>query len=684
MQIKLNWLSLKNFKGIKEYTLTLNGKNAVIKADNGKGKTTLYDAFLWLLFDKNSDNSAKFSVKPLDESGNEIHFLETEVEGELSIDGKPLKLKKILTENWVKPRGQENQEYKGNTTTYFFDEVPVGANEYKAKVGAVVNEDTFKLITNPMYFNTQYKAGKLTDWQSRRVKLFEICGDLSDDEIIAVTPKLAKLPEVLNGKSVDDRKAIIKSSIKKLNDEIETIGPKINENMRLIPEVATDYSETEKELSELKERLDELDKQLSDAGTIVVELQKKQRELYVLKGKMDEIAKRIDEQANAGRKELLVEKQKLHDEKFMLDGNLRQCKNALEEYQRQIQTLEQKRSALVAEWKLLNEEKTSIYSRQFSAPGEDETRFACPTCGQDLPEDAKIQKISELQERFENGKADSLKHIEIEIETNVKNGKACKEKLTQYQELIAGTERRIPEVEERLEEIATRMAEIETIILQPTVMPDYLADAEYQSISQQVDKLQKELEKPIEDTTSETRQQKQEIQAQIDRCNYILNNREVAANAKKRIDELMQQEKDLAVQKSTLEGHLFLMDEFLRAKTDILSDSINRRFKYVRFKLFNQLQNGGIDECCDTLVNTNGCWVPFSDGNTAGKMNAGLDIIQSLVEFHDVSAPVFIDNAEAVTDIMPVDAQVIKLVKPEITTEDDRKKYSKLNVEVAK
>jgi len=217
----------------------------------------------------------------------------------------------------------------------------------------------------------------------------------------------------------------------------------------------------------------------------------------------------------------------------------------------------------------------------------------------------------------------------------------------------------------------------------PSAEPDYNADAEYTGLLQKIQALEAELDKPIEDTTTEVRQKKQEIQTQIDRCNYILNNREVAANAQNRINELKQQEKDMSVQKSTLEGHLFLMDEFLRAKTDILSDSINRRFKHVRFKLFNQLQNGGIEECCDTLVNTNGCWVPFSDGNTAGKMNAGLDIIQSLIEFHDVSAPVFIDNAEAVTDIMPVDAQVIKLVKPEITTEDDRKKYSKLNVEVA-
>ena len=679
MEIKLNWLSLKNFKGVKEYTLTLNGKNAVIKADNGKGKTTLYDAFLWLLFDKNSDNSAKFSAKPLDESGNEIHFLETEVEGELTIDGKPLKLKKVMTENWVKPRGQENQEYKGNTTTYFFDEVPVGANEYKAKVGAVVNEDTFKLITNPMYFNTQYKAGKLTDWQSRRVKLFEICGDLSDDEIIAVTPKLAKLPEVLGGKSVDDRKTIIKSSIKKLNDEIDSISPKINENMRLIPEVATDYTATEMELKRLKAELVDIEKELTSAGTLMIDYRQNQQDLFSLKNQLENVKSRIYKEANAGQQKLVEKKSKLESEKFSNESLIRQHQGNIDSNNITIAANGKERELLLVEWKSLNAELKDWQTEQFVEPDED---FTCPTCKQSLPAENVEKKIAEMRTNFEYQKESQIKQLQQKIETNVAKGKNIAAKTEELKDRNDKDKNIIMEQEKAIKVIDEQLTSINAELDKPMEMPNYDTHPECVGLLQKIQALETELNKPIEDTTAEIRQKKQEIQNQIDRCNYILNNRDVAANAQNRINELKQQEKDLSVQKSTLEGHLFLMDEFLRAKTDILSDSINRRFKHVRFKLFNQLQNGGIEECCDTLVNTNGCWVPFSDGNTAGKMNAGLDIIQSLVEFHDVSAPVFIDNAEAVTDIMPVDAQVIKLVKPEITTEDDRKKYSKLNVEV--
>lgn len=680
MQIKLNWLREKNFMGVKDYTLVLNGKNATVRGNNATYKTTQQTAFQWLLFGKNSDGKTDFSVKPLDENNCEIHFLETEVEAELTVDGKPLKLKKVLTENWVKPRGQEKQEYKGNTTVYYFDEVPVGANEYKSKIGAIIDEDTFKLITNPMYFCTQYKTGKLTDWQSRRVKLFEICGNMSDNEIIAASPNLAKLPEILNGKSVDDRKAIIKASIAKLNKEIDDIGPKINENQRLIPKTSVDYSDTEKQLSELRTKLDELDKQLSDAGSIAAEMQKKQRELYVLKGQLDRVKARIDEEANKGRKELLIEKQELAEAKFAQENIIRNANDTLSEYKRKIQVYDEKLTSMREKYKKLMEEKQKIQAREFIVP--EESNFVCPTCFQSLPEDAKEQKIKELKENFENGKESCLRQIDTDINANISNGKAIKASKDDLQKRIAETEERMPEAEKRMQEITDRLFEIEKILLQPIETPHYTADSEYASLSSQIENLQAELEKPAEDTTADIRQQKQEIQAQIDRCNYILNNRDVAENAKKRIEELEQQEKDMSVQKSKLEGQLFLMDEFIRTKANMLSESINRRFRHVRFKLFEIQINGNLNECCEVLVNTNGCWVPYADGNTAGRINAGIDIINALIDFYGVSAPLVVDNAESVTDILVTPAQMIKLVKPEITTDTDYEKYSRLNVEL--
>lgn len=676
MDIRLNWLELKNFKCVKDYRLEIEGKNATVKGDNGVGKTTQYDAFLWLLFDKDSANNAKFSVKPQDENGNEIHFLETSVEAELFVDGKPLKLKKVLTENWVKPRGKEEQEYKGNETTYFFDEVPVKKSEYQRKIAELIDEETFKLITNPLYFNDD----KAFPWDKRRRKLFEMCGTLTDEEIIASTPKLADLPGILDGKSVEDRTVIIKSSIKKLNEQIEQIGPKINENLRLIPEKPVDYSETEQELAGLKAELAEIEKQMSDAMTIFNRYQEKQRHLYFLKGKLEQVKARLDEEANAERKELLKEKQKLTDEKYMAEKMIQLSKRAIDDYKNQITSKEQERLLLLGQYKELCAKKQNILATEFIMP--DDENFNCPTCGQPLPEEAKEQKIQELKERFEQNKAFDLQQIEASLNTNISAGKACKESIEQLKNSVGEAEAKIKDAEKNLQDINKRLKEIDNILNQPVVTINYSDNPEYAEIEKQITELEAELSKPVEDTTAELRAKKMSIQEKIDQCNYILNNKKVIENAKARIEELKKEEKELSAQKSKLEGQLFKLEEFIRTKAELLSEAVNRRFKHVRFKLFEEQINGGIRETCETLVNTNGSWVPYPDGNTAGKMNAGLDIINALIEFYGVSAPLFIDNAEAVTDILPVNAQMIKLVKPEIRTDEDREKYSKLVVVV--
>lgn len=676
MDIRLNRLELKNFKGVKDYRLEIEGKNATVKGNNGVGKTTQYDAFLWLLFDKDSANNAKFSVKPQDENGNEIHFLETSVEAELFVDGKPLKLKKVLTENWVKPRGKEKQEYKGNETTYFFDEVPVKKSEYQRKIAELIDEETFKLITNPLYFNDD----KAFPWDKRRRKLFEMCGTLTDEEIIASTPKLADLPGILDGKSVEDRTVIIKSSIKKLNEQIEQIGPKINENLRLIPEKPVDYSETEQELAGLKAELAEIEKQMSDATTIVNKYQEKQRQLYVLKGKLEQIKSKLDEEANAGRMELFKEKSILKGDLLSCESVIKNLNQGIENYKKQIALKEQERQTLLTQWKSLNEQKQNILAKEFTMP--DDNSFNCPTCGQPLPENAKEQKIRELKERFEQNKAFELQQIESSLATNISIGKSFKATIEQLKDNILKAETEILEKDKSLQDINKRLEEIEAILSQPVATVNYIENPEYAEIGKQISELEAELSKPIEDTTAELREKKIAIQDKIDRCNYILNNKKVAENAKARIEELKKEEKELSAQKSKLEGQLFKLEEFTRVKADLVSETVNRRFKHVRFKLFEEQINGGLKETCETLVNTNGSWVPYPDGNTAGKMNAGLDIINALIEFYGVSAPLFIDNAEAVTDILPVNAQMIKLVKPEIRTEEEREKYSKLVVEL--
>ena len=204
----------------------------------------------------------------------------------------------MLTEDWVKPRGEAQKQFKGNKTAYFFDEVPVGANVYKDKISELIDEDTFKLITNPLYFNLFYKVGKLTDWQSRRNLLFEMCDTLTDEDVIVAKPELARLLEILDGKSIDDRKIILKQSIKKLDEQIRAIGPKIDENNRLIPETPVDYAAAERRLGQLKAELDGIETELANAGRAAEEYRQKQQKLNVLNVKLETLKTELTNAAN--------------------------------------------------------------------------------------------------------------------------------------------------------------------------------------------------------------------------------------------------------------------------------------------------------------------------------------------------------------------------------------------------
>ncbi len=681
MNIRLSYMAIKNFKGIKDFTLDANGQNISILGDNATYKTTCYDAFSWVISGKDSFNRADFGIKPLDENGKEIHFLETEVEAGLLIDGKPLKLKKVQTENWVKPRGQTEQEYKGNNTAYFYDEVPVGANVYKSKIEELIGEETFRLLTNPLYFNQHYKLPKLTDWQSRRALLFEMCGEMLDEEIIATNPALAELPNVLDGKDIDDRKAIIAQSIKKLNAEIETIGPKINENMRLIPETSINYAQTENTLQTLKFELQGIEKELVDVGKVVDAYKQKQSDLYTLKGKLGSIEARIDNESGANMRQLINERTRLNAKKYKLEADIISgYKATIEQNNRTIEANAKERENLLAEWKSFNNEKSMLLSEEFIMP--DEETFICPTCGQDLPIETKESKLAEMQTAFKTHKLFKLNNIENQINLNISNGKNLKIKtetlLNANNEYIA----KIAVAEQELSNINNRIADIDIVVSEPADKPDYSTDTEYLAVQKQIDSLQDELNKPIADATADIRQRKVEVMAAIEDCNRILHNKKVVEDANARIEELKQSERDLSNQKSKLEGQLNLIQEFIKTKANTLTDVMNSKFKHVRFRLFDVLQNGNIVEVCDTMVNTNGKWVPYSDGNTAGKINAGIDIVNALSEHYGVTVPLWVDNAESITDLAETRAQVIRLVKPEIRTADDRQKYSKLNVEV--
>lgn len=207
---------VKNFKGFKDFTLEANGDSLMVFGDNGTGKTSIADAVNWLFFNKDTQNKTDFGIKTMN-NGVVIPAISHEVEGVFLIDGNEVSLKKEYVEKYTKKRGGVTSEFTGHETNHFIDGVPKSKGEYEKYIASIVNEDVFRLLTNPAYFNEQLH------WKDKRKTLLDICGDISDEDVITSDKSLTTLPSILKGRTLDDHKKVIAARRKAINEELEKI-----------------------------------------------------------------------------------------------------------------------------------------------------------------------------------------------------------------------------------------------------------------------------------------------------------------------------------------------------------------------------------------------------------------------------------------------------------------------------
>lgn len=632
--MELMRLTLTNFKGIRSFTFEPNGQDCDVFGANATGKTTIFDGFTWLLFDKNSQNKKDFNIKTLDANGEPYHGLEHTVEAVLQVDGKLVTLKKTLTEKWTKKRGESEKQFTGHQTEHWVNDVPVKAGEYQQFINGLIGEELFRLITNPMFFPSLH-------WEKQRALLLAICGDVSDEVVIASDKDLSALTEILGDHSIADYRKIVAERIKKLNDEIAKIPIRIDELTRTLGEEA-DYSQTEAELSAKKSELQEIETQLLSASHANEAWRKRQTQLNQLYSDLNRKRSQIELEANAENNKLQLEFSNIETQIKSLNGEI----VSLEQ---QIELAQQRHKENATLLQGLRDEYTTMRAVTFVAPSVDD--LTCPTCGQALPDDQSEAKIEEQRQKFEADK-------KRKMEANVAQGKKLKEQDDELVKNIGLYEANRITLLDYLSSALVDAEEIRQKLAQLPEAIDIESHPEYQAIQQQITILETEMDKPIEDTTSALLAQKQTITTEIERLNSILNNREVRAKTQERIKELNEEERKLAQQISELEGHKFLLEKFTKAKVALLEDSINSRFQTVTFKLFDVQINGGVVECCEAMVNG----VPYADANRAAQINAGLDIINTITRHYGITAPVFVDNAEAVNELIPCDSQVIRLL----------------------
>ena len=640
--MKLVSLKLKNFKGIRTFTLDTQGEDVSIYGDNATGKTTLMDSFLWLLFGKDSQNRADFDIKTLTEDGEAMHGLDHSVEATIELGGRPMTLCKVYSEKWTKRRGAATKEFTGHTTDHFLDGVPVKKGEFDAAVADIINEDAFKLLTNPRYFND------MLHWQKRREILLEVCGDVSDADVISSDKALGDLPGILGNRSLDDHRKVIAARRTELNREINKIPVRIDEVSQGLPVVTgINRAAIEKEIKALSRALQEKMQERTriESGGEIAEKQKALRELEAeLLDMQTKLRAGIGDKIGAAR----ADRNKIAGEIDSLNSAIRSNEHAITDNQREIERLEARMASLRTNWEQVN-------SKTFEFVQDD----TCPTCGQTLPveqldaarekalSDFNLSKAKKLEEITAQGRDDRARAGELALqnarmEQENQTGKEALQRLQQEADLL----------QRRMEELAAQEADVmdDPAFLEKAEGLEVLVDA--------IAALKEDNREALAAIDAEIAG----VEGQIDAAKSKLSLLSAYEAGQARIEELKEQERELAAEYERLEGELYLTEQFVRAKVKLLEEKINSRFEHARFKLFNVLVNGAVEEVCETLYQG----VPYSSAlNNAAQINVGLDIINTLSEHYGFEPPIWIDNREAVTRLIPTRAQLISLIVSE-------------------
>lgn len=640
-QVILKSLSLCNFKGEKERTTNFNVDVTTISGGNGLGKSRHFDAFIWLLFGKDAQDRKDYEVKTR-VNGEELHNVECSVSGVIAVDGEEVTLKRAFVEDWVKPRGQVERVFKGNHTECWWNETPVNVSEFDKRVHEIVDSNVFKMITNPAFF-----VGM--NWKLQREQLFQLAGTITDVEIASSNPDFALLLDKISGKSLADFKAEIAARKKRLKNELEQIQPRIDQTHKMMPE-NEDFHAIEMEIERADREIADIDKAIADVTAAIRKQyekeQAKQNKANALKSECQQIV------FNA--------KTKAQDAVFEANASRRELENQVKDKERAIENTQKEITAGQVEIAKVHREIDEINTEQARLRNdwfaENEKTYngenICPHCGQNLPEDM-IAKAREVFTKAQVCKCD-------EISTK---GKQLGEKMAILEAKVAEIKQ---DVDNATKNKATLCVELDTLKARFIEIPVVdVATVVPENIPEWVAK-QKEIA-DIEATistdnsgvdTTELQNQKTTWNTLRDGLKARLAKRDDIARCEKEISQLEENGKKLAQQIADVEREEYTVEQFTKTKIDECEKRINAMFKFVSFRLYDYTFEGNAVETCIPLVDG----VPYGSANTAGQVNAGLDIINTLCRHYGICAPIFFDGRESVNDIIPTESQIINLV----------------------
>lgn len=641
MKIILNSLQLTNFKGVKSLFVPFNADITEVSGRNATGKTSIFDAFTWLLFGKDSYDRKDFEIKPLSPDGKPLRKADYEVTGQLTIDGQAVTIRRAYKEKWVKKRGSEEAEFSGHETNFFVNDVPYGQKEFQDYINSLIPEQNFKLVTNPAYFNALPK-------DKRREMLMSIAGEITPEMIAGDDNELKGLLHVMitSQKTLDQLKKEYSAKKKRLKEELDQFPARIAEAQRG-QESITKVELSEAEASEI-EALTQKVIEISNLHDQAINAFKTRRsQIAEVEQKIIEREAEVRKLAYAGRDE---QQAKIANLKIKVS----ETANEIRLIESKIQNLKSENKISIEKRNVLREQFNNEAAKKFTFKDGD---LRCHACHQELPNSA--EKIEQLRGDFNRQKSQYLEQVQSAGITLKNKCEVIEKEIQLHIERQALLKKQLQIQEAELEKLNQGYA---------PELPPIGALLNEDLVLIQLHEQQRELSS-IED--------QQKAEALLGQIKQIESRRDFLANKlaqrdaylkqadyfTKRIEELSKLQKSTAGELASLERVDFQIERYKKAHDSILESRINSAFELVTFRMYGEQINGGEAETCETLING----VPYSNANHAAQINAGIDICNTFSRVLGVQAPIWADNAEAVNQLHHTPSQLVKLT---VTTDD--------------
>lgn len=661
-KILIDKICLRYFKGVENKEIVLGDNINVLKGRNGIGKSTIADAISWVLFGTNQAGATKFGIKTKDKDGREIEDVAHSVEISLSVqDEQEGMMCYVLTRTLTETRKDDGSVT--NNYTYKVDGEVETAGDFKKVVDAICPEEVFRLCSSPYSFTQM-------DWSEQRKRLNEMFGVPSVEDVTGGDKKYDAIKELLEKDDVDKILKHLNYKRKEVQKNLDEVPVRLEALKNVLPK-AEDWAAVEKLILEKRKEITETRKNLNTIDNGGADFIRKYQNISILN--LDHKRKRIMEESAQLR---LGEIIKANAEAKTA------CKKAVAEAEQNIEDLKQKLKsfdvALVKCDARMNEldaekadgkEKWKLIKARTWEWNEDDA--FCPTCKQALPED-QVQKIMEESKKaFLNNQASDLKKLGDDAARIKEEVKKCEEnteyfKTQQKATQLDKAEAELIEARKALEKQTKKEEEkvsVETLLAEKP---------EYKQVCDRIKKIEAEQEKPADEGMSE---EDKKLKADVEKkLKDLESEREVLASrlaVKAQWEKVNAQIVGLQEERTQWKEQIDALDEKIKAASDfqkrsceVLEENVNRRFKLVRWKMFRRQLDGTDKPWCECSVDG----VPYSDLNTAAKINAGLDITSTLKQYYGVDVPCVIDNAETVQEPLYEGGQQIRLT---VTDDED-------------